>query len=480
MATAVRPTRAADKQENPFREWLRMYGPDSVRFVREVIGKEPYPDQIDLLRAYDRRDRRIAKRTGHGVGKSTCCAWMIVHQILWRYPQKTLVTAPSAPQLFDALAAEVKAVISRLPDIAKQLIEVQAEGLFLKSAPDESFVTFRTSRAEMPEAMAGIHSVNTLLICDEASGIPDSVFDAMSGSLVDPFPTMVLIGNPVRTSGLFFDAFHDLSEMWTTFHTSCVGHPNVNAAELESKKQEYGEDSNRYRIRVLGEFPTGDEDTVIAHDLVMAALERDVEPLVVRPIWGVDVARFGNDTSALAKRRGNTLDEPVKEKKGWDTMMVSGWIKSEWDATAPSERPSEIIVDVIGYGAGVCDRLLELGLPARGINVSEAQALVDHRYANYRAELWFTGQAWFAAKDCNIRKDKALAAELIGPRFKYTSNGKILVESKDDMKKRGKPSPNKADAFLLTLASQAVSLIGGSKHSTAWNQPMQRKIGGIV
>lgn len=467
-------------QSNPFQEFLDRYADDPVAFVREVVGREPYPDQVELLEAYGRRCRRIAKRTGHGVGKSTSVAWMVVHHILCRFPQKTLVTAPSAPQLFDALASEVKAVISRLPQMLQDLLEVQVEGIFLKAAPAESFVSFRTAKAETPEAMAGLHSENTLLIGDEASGLAQSVIDAMSGSLVDLHATMVLIGNPVRTSGQFFDAFHKLRALWTCFHTSCLGHPNVSAEELEAKKIDYGEDSNRYRVRVLGEFPTGDEDTVIPFELMEAALTRDVFPIGVKEIWGVDCARFGSDSSALARRKGNALVKPVQEWKGIDTMQLVGRIKSEYDLCEPSKRPSEILVDVIGIGAGVCDRLIELKLPARGINVAESASVFSDRYTSLRDELWFKGKDWLAMKDCNLNGDEATGAELVGPRFSYRSDGKIKVESKDDMKKRGVRSPNRADAFLLTLASENVSAIHGSKQSSNWNEPIRRKIAGIV
>ncbi len=471
MTAAVAPS-------NPLLEFVRQYAGDSVAFVREVVGKEPYPDQIELLRAYDRRDRRIAKRTGHGVGKSTSVAWMVVHHILCRFPQKTLVTAPSAPQLFDALGAEIKSVISNLPQALKELLEVQVEGIFLKAAPDESFISLRTAKAETPEALAGMHSVNTLLVGDEASGLAQASIDAMAGSLVDRFATLILIGNPVRTSGQFYDAFHAHRELWTCFHTSCIGHPNVTQSDLEGKKLEYGEDSNRYRVRVLGDFPTADDDTIIPFSLLEASLTRDVTPIHVKPIWGVDCARFGGDASAICKRQGNSLVEKTDIRKGYDTMQVVGWVKSQWDTTLPSQRPSEILVDSIGIGAGVCDRLVELKLPARGINVAETGALSE-QYPNLRSELWFRGYDWFNQKDSNLKGDEALMAELSGQRYRYMSNGKRQALTKDEMKKLGKPSPNRADAFLLTLASENVSAVGG-KSPMAWNEPMRRKIAGIV
>lgn len=466
---------------NPFLEFLERYRDDPEAFVREVIGRNPYPDQVEILDAYRRGVRQIAKRSGHGVGKSACLAWIAAHHILCRYPQKTVITSASAPQLWDALAAEVKSTLKSLPPLLQEVVEIQSEGIYLKAAPDDSFISFRVSKAETPEAMAGVHSPgHVLLIPDEASGIPDQVFEAASGSMSGHNATTIMAGNPVRTSGFFFDAFHSDRANWWTQHVSCVGHPNVSPRFIDSMKARYGEDSNAFRVRVLGEFPTGDEDGVIPYELAEAALHRDVMPLHVREVWGVDCARFGNDSSALARRKGNALVKPVEERKGWDTMQVAGWVKSEYDNCEPSKRPVEILVDVIGIGAGVCDRLIELKLPCRGVNVGESPSVFTERYANLRAELWFKGREWFAAKDCNLQGDDALMAELIGPRFSYMSNGKIKVESKDDMKKRGVPSPNRADAFLLTLASDNVSAIHGSKNSSNWNEPLRRKIAGIV
>ncbi len=472
-------------QANPFVEFRALYERDSVRFVREVLGRELYADQVELLRAYDRGDRQIAKRSGHGVGKTTGVAWLVVHHILFRFRQKTVCTAASSSQLFDALASEVKDIISGLPPHLQELIEVQVEGIFLRAAPDKSFISFKTSKAETPEAMAGVHSDHVLLICDEASGIPEQVYEAGYGSMSGHNACTILLGNPVRTSGTFFDAFHKNRGEWTTFHTPCVNpdgtrHPNVTQDYIDKAKKRWGEDSNAYRVRVLGDFPTADEDTVIPFELMEAALHRDVKATMVRDVWGVDCARFGSDSSALARRRGNTLTRKVEEKKGWDVMRLTGWIKSEWDACPESERPTDINVDSIGIGAGLCDRLMELGLPARGINVAESPAIFVDSYGNLRAELWFKGKEWLAQKDCHLGGDEELGAELVGPRFKYRSDGKILVESKDDMKKRGVRSPNKADAFLLTMASNSVSAISGSKNSTSWTQPLKRRIAGIV
>ena len=467
-------------QTNPFIEFVARYERDPVLFVREVAGKSPYEDQVALMQAYASGQRRIAKRSGHGVGKSAALAWIATHHILTRFPQKTVITSSSAPQLWDSLAAEVKSTIKQLPKALGELLEVQSEGIYLRAAPDDSFISFRVSKAETPEAMAGVHSEHVLLIGDEASGIPESVFEAASGSMSGHHATTILCGNPVRTSGFFYNVFHKLRARWWTQHVSCDGHPNVIPDYIEDMKARYGEDSNAYRVRVLGDFPTGDDDTVIPFELMEAALKRDVVPIHVKEIWGVDCARFGSDTSALARRKGNALSKPVEEKKGWDTMQVSGWIKSEWDICQSHERPSEVLVDVIGIGAGVLDRLRELGLPARGINVAESPSIFTDRYERLRDELWFKGREWFEAKDCNLCGDEATGAELVAPRYKYQSSGKIKVESKEDMKARGVRSPNRADALLMTLAGESVSAISGSRQSTNWSQPLKRRISGIV
>jgi phage terminase large subunit len=207
----------------------------------------------------------------------------------------------------------------------------------------------------------------------------------------------------VRTSGLFFDTHHKLRDLWHTIHISCVGHPRITPDFLEDAARRYGIDSNAYRVRVLGEFPKGDDDTVIPLELIEAAYNRDVKPLHVKDIWGLDCARYGSDSSALAVRRGNCLREPVTEWRGLSTMELCGRIKSRWDATLPSERPTDINIDVIGIGAGVVDRLMELGLPARGINVSEAPSLTE-QYLNLRAELYFKAKDWLERRDCSLQR----------------------------------------------------------------------------
>lgn len=479
-------TEAPQEQANPFLEFLERYDTDPVLFVREVFGVEPDEWQIELLTQVALRTRRIAVRSGHGVGKSTVLAWAIIWHILTKYPQKTVATAPTSTQLFDALAAETKSWIQLLPPLLREKLNVTTDRITLVASPDASFVSFATSRAETPEALAGKHSENILLIGDEGSGIPEEVYEAAAGSMSGHNAVTVLAGNPVRGSGYFYNCFHDAADLWYRIHVDARQCKRVAKDFVDQIARTYGELSNQFRVRVMGEFPLADEDTIIPRDLMESALERDVEAKNVVPIWGLDVARsLTGDASSLAKRKGNVLLEKTKKYMTDDLMKLVGWVKHEWDNTPTIKRPSHITIDSIGLGAGVADRLRELGLPAVAINVSETPPLNDvpggPRYANLKAELWYKVLDWFLGRDVNLAADHEMGNQLVVVKKDYTSTGKNAVEGKKELKKRLKgKSPDRAEAFVLTFAVDAVSATLGSKANNDWKKPLPKRNIGIV
>jgi len=451
------------------------YAGDPVGFVRVVLGAEPDEWQEDLLRAIAAGTRRISVRAGHGVGKSTVCAWALIWHMVTRYPQKAVVTAPTAGQLFDALFAEVKFWINKLPEPIRELFDATSEKVTLRAAPEASFISARTSSADRPEALAGVHSAHVLLICDEASAIPEAVYESAAGSMSGEHACTVLIGNPTRNSGLFFRTHHQLSSEWKTMHVSCLNSMRVSPDFVKQIADTYGPESNAYRVRVLGEFALRDDDTLIPAELVDSAMSRDVAVSPEEPVvYGLDVARFGDDRSVLCKRRGNVVLE-FKVWQGLDLMQLTGAVVNE----AKLDKPAEIMVDSIGLGSGVADRLRELGHVVRDVNVSESSSMMNAQAAKLRDELWLSLKEWLNARACKLPKIDELRQELVAPTYTFTSNGKIKVEGKQEMKRRGMRSPDLADALGLTFASVA-SRVGGRSPRWVPGKALKRGIRGVV
>ena len=453
-----------------YADFVAAYRDEPVLFVTEVLGADPLPWQREFLMHVARGERRISVRAGHGVGKSTACAWLLLWHMFTRLPQKSVCTAPTAGQLFDALFSEVKHWAQKLPAPLRDTIEIFSDRIVQRGAPESSFISARTSSAERPEALAGIHSENVLIIVDEASAVPEPVFEAAAGSMSGHSATTVLIGNPTRNTGLFFKTHHQLSSDWQTMHVSCLDNRLVAKDFIKQIAATYGETSNAYRVRVLGEFALRDDDSLIPADLVDSAMIRDIALDTTQDlIYGVDVARFGSDRTVICKRRGNVVIE-FRHWSGEDLMSTVGRIVHE----ANTDKPFEICVDSIGLGGGVADRLRELGYNVRDVNVSESNAL-NQQAAKLRDELWIAAKDWLETRSVKLPKDDELRQELIGPTYSFTSNGKIKVEGKSEMKRRGMRSPDLADALCLSFASQA-AMIGGRGSKWISGQPLQRRV----
>ncbi len=382
------------------------------------------------------------------MGKSSLDAWCVIWFLCTHYPAKVPVTAPTGHQLEDVLQPEIGKWL-RMNTWLNDEFLLKADKLVLKSAPGNSFAALRTGNKSNPDALQGFHSDNILFILDEASGIDDIVFEVAEGALSTEGARVLMTGNPTRASGYFWDSFHDSRANWHTMHVPCAESSLPSQKYLDDMSR-YGIDSNVYRVRVLGEFPRSDDDAVIPLEWVESAVGRDVDRVRGNVVWGVDVARFGDARTALAKRANNHMLEPIKSWKNKDTMQTAGILLNEYEAS--EDKPTAIYVDVIGIGAGVVDRMEEMGLPVHGVNVAERPSSKD-RFMRYRDELWFAGREWFENMDVKIEDDGELIGELTTVNYEVLSTGKLQVVSKERMRRDGKPSPDLADAFLLTFAA---------------------------
>jgi hypothetical protein len=450
---------AIARAANPFDVAIGRYARAPVAFVREVLHCEPDPWQLEALRAISRGHTRIAIRSAHGCGKTALAAWLMVWFCNTRSPFKCVCTAPSAPQLYDSLWSETTKWFSSLPAGWRQLWDLQADHIRLK-ADAECFISARTSRRDQPEALQGVHSANVLLVCDEASGIEENVYEAASGSMSTPGAITVLIGNPTRATGYFWRVMTMERDRWHCMKVSGLDSPRVDPKFIEEIAERYGRDSNAFRIRCLGEWPTADDNTLIPADLIDSAMVRDVPiDMSASSIWGCDVARFGNDASTLVKRRGLVVEEMPRSWHQFDTMMLAGAIKAEWDA-AGANKPALIVVDVIGIGAGVVDRLHEQSVPVLGLNVAEVPSTTG-RYARLRDELWVRAREWLSGRNVRLPRHDRLREDLASPRYAFLSDGRLQVESKQLMRARGLPSTDFADALCLTFAEAGLGIASG-------------------
>lgn len=420
-----------------------MYAGDALGFVRKVIGVEPDPQQAEVL-AELKPGAHISIRSGHGVGKSATLAWAILWFMCCYSHVRIPCTAGSKSQLRDVLWPEIAKWMRQMPADLQGMINWQTERITWGDKGNDQtwFAAARTSRKENPDALQGFHEGNLMFVVDEAPGVPDEIFQVKEGALTEEGAIDIMTGNPTRLAGEFYRSHHKDRHLWKTFHFSSADSSLVSPAYAERIAKKYGADSDVYRVRVKGDFPLAESDTWIPLHLIEEARMVTHEPNGHRNMWGLDPARYGDDESALVKRTGPKVIS-VDGVRKHDTMYVAGWVAKQ----AKVEKPDQIFVDTIGIGAGVYDRLKELGYPVVPVNVATA-ADDKKEYYRCRDELW--GRVKDAVEEGLNVFDEELAGQLSGPKYSFASNGSVVIEPKDKMKERGVDSPDRADALCLT------------------------------
>jgi hypothetical protein len=407
---------------------------------------------------------QLARTSGHGVGKSAIVAWIILWAISTFEDTVGVVTANTENQLKTKTWVQV-AKWYRL-FIAKDLFKMTATGLFAADPEHE-----RTWRIDMvpwsernTEAFAGLHNQGKriLVVFDEASAIPDNIWEVTEGALTDEDTQIIwaVFGNPTRNKGRFRECFPGgtFAHRWRSdvVDSRLVSFTNKN--QFQRWIDDYGEDSDFVRVRVLGKFPRVDGESFIPFSLAMEATLRDVEPQFGHPVvLGVDVGRFGDDPSIIYPRKGRDARTlPIEVYFQISTMELAARV-----ADAVNRYSASIaLVDEGGVGGGVVDRLRQLRVPVLGVDFgSKPDGYTDReagvKYANKRAEIWGAVKEWL--NEGAIPKVAGggtidLVAEATGPNYGLNAKEAIQLESKKDMRARGVPSPNVLDALACTFA----------------------------
>ncbi len=454
------------------KEKLKEWAKSPLLFVQEafdwskVSKPGPSEQQAKALASFA-KDKRTSIRSGHGTGKDAFASWIILWFMSTRAYPKVACTAPTARQLADILWSEISKWL-RISVLQDEFV-LQKDKMFHKDAPKEWWCraispSVKATKEEQAETLAGLHGEHLLIVVDEASGVPDPVFIPLEGAMTQEDNRCLLIGNPTKNMGYFHESQFDpkISRLWNKFHWDSRFSENVTDAMVNYFRYKYGEDSNVWRIRVLGEPPLDDENTYIPLSWAIQCIGNPIEVDETWPLYlGVDVARYGEDSSIILPRKGMVI-YPWDEFRGVNTIELARHILipfADHDADGAG-------VDEIGVGGGVIDwhHTDPRGLGHKKVHgISTAwSANEPKKFYKLRDELWgimrencmharysFPDiEAKVGGIDVNLGHE--LANELSHPTYKFTNIGAIQLESKLDMKKRGVASPNIADALAIS------------------------------
>ena len=460
------------------------FGDDPVGFAAEVLGVSLWEKQEEALRALA-RSPRVAVKSGNGLGKDFTAAVAVLWFLHTRRPAIVISTAPTFRQVRNILWRQIHALHRRAADVlGGELLDTRWE-----LGEDRYALGLSAVGADQ---FQGFHCENILVVVDEAEGVSDAIYEGIESVMTTGNARLLLIGNPTTTSGGFHRAFHREAGIYETITISALESPNVaagrvvipgltTAAWVEERRRVWGADSDLFRARILGCFPERGLNNLLAPADIDAAIydadellpggfpygepgaafddgdDADGDDDIIAQlipysyraggplVLGVDVAYYGPDRSVVAARRGDIV-EKIRAFPRQDTMAFSGDLMK----TIRQLRPERVYVDSVGIGVGVYDRLREQGvrvLPFHGAGAPLGEAAC----ANRRAEGYWALAQRFRTRRIRIPRDTELLAELSELRYRYNSQGRLLLESKEDMRARGQASPDRADALMMAF-----------------------------
>jgi len=396
---------------------------------------------------------QLATASGHGIGKSCLTAWIVNWIMSTRPFCRGRITANTGDQVRTVTMSEISKWFSL--SITGHWFIVNAMSVNHRAYPDKWRVDALTCREENSEAFAGLHAATStpFYIFDEASAIPEKIWEVASGGLTDGEPMHFCFGNPTRNSGSFFECFRKNSHRWITRQIDSRTTKIANKKYLNRIIEDFGEDSDRARVRVRGLFPRGGDMQFIPSDVVYDAQKRGSgmylgdDPL----ICGIDMARGGDDNCMIQFRRGKDAKSEkvykIPGEKSRDSMKVVSLLTMILDR----HKPDVAFMDSGSMGGPVADRLRQLGYHVIDVGFGENAIDVKH-YKSRTAEMGSHCRQWLLDGGA-IPNDPQLETELTSREFGHNDKDQLVLERKKDMKKRLGVSPDWADALYLTFAA---------------------------
>ena len=402
-------------------------------------------------------ERRVSVVGCNASGKD----WTLARLILWwvetRPRAKVVVIAPTQRQIERILWPEMASAVAQASvELSGKLTQSRYE-----ISPERFAIAFSTNK---PENILGFHSPELMLIVDEAHAVEESHFDA--ARRLNAKKT-ILVGNAFSTSGEFYDSHHGKADHYKTLRIPASETPNllegatpipglIDADDIADRKRDWGADHPKFAASVNAVFPDSLDDSLVGRAAVDDAMAESApsgdgapteEEDAREPVYiGVDVARFGEDKSVLIARRGQRVIATKSLGREMDTMRVAG----EAALMASDLNAEAIFVDENGVGGGVCDRLKETGAPVYGVQFGR-RAPHPARFANLRSEIFWELRRLMNDRLIALPSDETLAAQLLSLRYDVSSSGQVKLESKRETRKRGIPSPDRADALALAF-----------------------------
>jgi len=397
----------------------------------------------------------MARASGHGIGKSALTAWLIKFILDTRPNSKGVVTANTSDQLRTKTWGELAKWHNM--SVTKSLFEYKNSrgnmSLYNIDSPETWRCDALTCREENSESFAGLHAATAtpFFIFDEASAIPEKIHEVAQGGLTDGEPMWFQFGNPTRNTGFFRRIFSQMKRRWLSGHIDSRDVEGTNKEVFRTWIEDYGIDSDFVRVRVTGQFPRAAVCQFIPNDIVEAAMGKHLPPSLydfAPKILGVDVAWYGDDRSVIWYRQG------LMSKRLWSMREVDSITTAGIVGQYEDELQTDATFVDAGVGTGVIDQLRRLG--RNPIPVWFGGKPLIPKYHNKRAEMWGEMKDWLELGSA-IPKEQSILDDLTGPEYHMTLLGKIQLERKEDMKKRGLSSPDDGDGLALTFGGPVIA-----------------------